>query len=69
MCYNTWAKNLENLEMNLAPWSEIMWEGKLCFANTWKIKREARVGESSIFEIGINITCFDSLSMMTRILV
>lgn len=69
MCYNTWAKNLENLEMNLAPWSEVIWEGKLYFANTWKIEREARVGESSIFEVGMNITCFDSLSMITRMLV
>jgi len=47
MCYNTWAKNFENLEMNLASWSEVIWEGKLYFANTWKIEREARVGSQA----------------------
>ena len=52
--------------MNSAPWSDVTWEGTLCFVNMCKMNKEASLEESSVLKVGMNTACLVSLSMTTR---
>ena len=63
---NAWARDLENLDVNSDPQSNVTCDGTPCFENIWEMNRVARVVESRVLVVGVKIACLVSLSTTTK---
>ena len=56
-------------DTNSVPQSEVTWASTPCLENTWSRNSFARSGLVTVSYVGMNIACFESRLIMTRMAV